>query len=468
MNERKPSFAALVPLIIFVLIYLAAGLIYQFSGADMAFYQFPIVAAILIGTIIAFAMTKGSIDSTFKIFAKGVGNIDILTMLMIYALAGAFSSVAAAMGGRDAVVNFGLSIVPPALLAAGIFVISAFFGTATGTSCGSISAIVPIAAAVAMKGNLSVPIVVGACCGGAMFGDNLSMISDTTIAATRSQGVEMRDKFRVNLLIALPAAVLTILLLIVFGRPDTVAEIGDLSYNVVKIVPYIVVLVLALVGLNVFLVLVLGLFTAGIIGLACGDLTVAGFAQNIWSGITGMDETFYLTVFMGGLAEIVQHNGGLEWLILKFRSIMKSKRSAELGISALVSVIDCATANNTVAIIVSGKISKDISREFKLDPRCTASLLDIFSCVLQGLIPYGAQLLIAASLTTAAGFIISPANIVPSMWYCFLLAVFGIVSIFVPFADRVCRKDPWNWEHDCPESKAVLIETSSAEELPEN
>lgn len=461
MNEKKPSFAALVPLIIFVLIYLVAGLIYQFSGADMAFYQFPIVAAILIGTIIAFAMTRGSIDNTFKVFAKGVGNIDILTMLMIYALAGAFSSVATAMGGRDAVVNFGLSIVPPSLLAAGIFIISAFFGTATGTSCGSISAIVPIAAAVALKGNLSVPLVVGACCGGAMFGDNLSMISDTTIAATRSQGVEMRDKFRVNLLIAIPASVITIILLIIFGRPETAAEIGDLSFNVVKIIPYLVVLVLALCGLNVFLVLVLGLFSAGIIGLIYGDLTIAAFAQSIWSGITGMDETFYLTVFMGGLAEIVQHNGGLEWLIQKVRGIMKSKRSAEVGISALVSVIDCATANNTVAIIVSGKISKDISREYNVDPRRTASLLDVFSCVFQGIIPYGAQLLIAASLTTAAGYTLSPANIVPSMWYCFLLAAFGILSIFVPFADGICRKDPWSWDHDCAESK---IEEASAEE----
>ena len=452
-GEKKLGGRALIPLIVFVLVYLAAGIYYQAQGADMAFYQFPIVAASLLGVILSFAITKGSIDSTFKIFARGVGNIDILTMLMIYVLAGAFSSTATAMGGRDAVVNFGLSIVPPQFLAAGIFVIAAFFGTATGTSCGTISAIVPIAAAVAIKGGLSVPIVVGACCGGAMFGDNLSMISDTTIAATRSQGVEMKDKFRVNFFMALPAAIVTLVLLIIFGRPEEAASLGDLSYNLVKILPYLVVLILALVGVNVFLSLVLGILSAGIVGLAFGDLTVATWAQAIWSGITGMDETFYLTVFMGGMAEIVKHNGGLEWLISKVSGIIKGQKSAQFGIAALVSLIDCASANNTVAIIVSGKIAKDVSTEYKVDPRRTASLLDLFSCVFQGIIPYGAQLLIAASLTSAAGFEISPAQIVPSMWYCLLLAVFGIASVFIPFADGVIKKDPWNWEHECAESK---------------
>ena len=452
-ENKKLGGKAFLPLIVFVLLYLIAGIVYEVLGTDMAFYQFPIVAAILIGTIIAFAMTKGSIDDNFKIFAKGVGNIDILTMLIIYALAGAFSAVATSMGGRDAVVNFGLSVVPPQFLAAGIFLISAFFGTATGTSCGTISAIVPIAAAVAMKGGLSVPVVVGACCGGAMFGDNLSMISDTTIAATRSQGVEMKDKFRVNFMVALPAAVITLILLLIFGRPEQAASLGDLSFNVLKIVPYLVVLILALVGVNVFLTLVIGIFAAGIIGWCTGDLTIATFAQSIWSGITSMDETFYLTVFMSGMVEIVVHNGGLEWLIKKVSGVIKSKKSAEIGVSALVSLIDCATANNTVAIIVSGKISKDISAQYKVDPRRTASLLDVFSCVFQGLIPYGAQLLIAASLTVATGYEISPVQIVPSVWYCFLLAVFGIASIFIPFADGTCKKDPWNWEHDCAESK---------------
>ena len=471
LNDKKGNGLALIPFLVFIVIYMGAGLFYQFQGAEMAFYQFPSVTAMFVAVLIAFCMGKGSIDEKFSVFAKGAANVDVLTMLIIYILAGAFASVAASMGGRDATVNLGLSLVPVQFLAAGIFLISAFMGTATGTSMGTVSAVIPIAVGVAEKGGLSLPVVIGACVGGAMFGDNLSMISDTTIAATRSQRCEMRDKFRVNFLIALPAAVLTVVLLLVVGRPDTVASLGDLSFSFIKVVPYLLVLVLALLGVNVFLDLTIGIFAAGIVGIATGSMSIAGFAQAVWSGFTGMNEVFFLTLLCGGMSEMIAKNGGITWIIEKLRGIMKGNKSAQIGIGAMVSLCDCATANNTVAIIVAGNMARDVSHEYKVDPRRTASLLDIFSCIFQGIIPYGAQLLTAAALANATvsntSLSLSPAQIVPNMWYCWFLAVFAIISIFVPFADGACRKDPWNWEYDVAESGVEAKKAAMAAQVEE-
>lgn len=452
-RNKRGSGLALLPFLVFIVIYLGAGLWLQAKGEEMAFYQFPSVTAMFIAVLAAFCMGKESIDEKFSVFARGAANENVLTMLMIYILAGAFSTVAKAMGGVDSTVNLGLSIVPVDLLAVGVFVISAFMGTATGTSMGTITAIVPIAVGVADKSGLSIPLLLGACVGGAMFGDNLSMISDTTIAATRTQGCEMRDKFRVNLLIALPAAVITAAVLLAAGRPETAAEMGDLSFSLLKVLPYVAVLALALAGVNVFLTLTIGIFGAGIIGIAAGDLTVFTLAQQIWNGFTGMSEIFFLALFCGGLSELIAHNGGIVWLLERLRRMMRGNKSAQVGIAAMVSLADCATANNTVAIIVSGGVARDVSREYRVDPRRTASLLDVFSCVFQGLLPYGAQLLTAATLTTTTfGIEMSPVEIVPYMWYCWILAAFGLLSIFVPYADGVCRKDPWNWTYDAPES----------------
>lgn len=466
--QKKGRGSALLPFLVFIVIYLGAGLYFQAKGVDMAFYQFPSVTAMFIAVLAAFCMGKGSLDEKFAVFAKGAGNVNVLTMLMIYILAGAFSGVAGAMGGREATVNLGLSVVPVQFLAAGVFLISAFMGTATGTSMGTIAAIVPIAVGVAEKGGLSVPLFLGACVGGAMFGDNLSMISDTTIAATRTQGCEMRDKFRVNFFIALPAAAVTFVLLLIFGRPERVMTLENLSFNVIKVLPYLLVLILALVGMNVFLVLTIGIFAAGAVGLATASITIPEFAQAVWNGFTGMNEVFFLSLFCGGMSEMIAHNGGITWLVEKLRGMMRGNKSAQVGIAALVSLADCATANNTVAIIVSGNVAKDMSREYKVDPRRTASLLDVFSCVFQGIIPYGAQLLSAAALTVATGINITTIEIIPNLWYCWILAAVGILSIFLPFADGVCRKDPWNWEYDVAESgveakKAVLqVEQASA------
>lgn len=454
-NQKKGNGLALIPLLLFVAIYLGAGLILQGQGVDMAFYQFPSPVALFFAIIVAFIMFKGTIDEKFSDFAKGAGEENILIMLIVYLLAGAFSTVAGAMGGVSSTVNLFLTFVPVQFLLAGMFVISAFLATATGTSMGTISALVPIVVGVAGTAGLQMPVALGACIGGAMFGDNLSVISDTTIAATRTQGCEMKDKFRVNGLIAAPAAIITVILLVIFAPSTGVADLGELSFEIIKVVPYILVLVLALVGLNVFLVLTIGIFSAGIIGLVGGELTVVSFAQNIYSGFTGMFEVFCLSLLMGGLSYMVTKNGGLDWLLAKIQTFVKGKTSAQFGIAALTAAADLATANNTVSIIIVGPIAKGIATEYKVDPRQTASILDITSCIVQGAIPYGAQILVAGSLAAAAGYTVSPVEIIPNLWYQGLLVVTMIVSFFVPYAGGCMKKDPWNWEHDCPESKVA-------------
>lgn len=386
-RHKKEGALSLLPFLIFIVIYLGAGIYFQIHGVEMAFYQFPSVTAMFIAVLSAFFMGDETLQVKFGIFSRGAGNENVMTMLMIYILAGAFSAVAAAMGGRDATVNLGISFVPAQCLTAGIFIISAFMGTATGTSMGTIAAIVPIAAGISVKSGISEALMVAACVGGAMFGDNLSMISDTTIAATRTQGCELKDKFKMNFRIALPAAVLTIFLLLVIGQPSAAADLQELDYSLLKVFPYIAVLGLALLGANVFLVLTAGIFLAGFIGMASAELTVITFAQNIWNGFMGMGEAFFLALFCGGISEMIAYYGGIEWLISKLRKMIKGNKSAQLGIAALVSLTDCATANNTVAIIISGGVAKDISNEYGIDSRRSASLLDIFSCVFRELFP---------------------------------------------------------------------------------
>ena len=452
-NQKKGNGLALIPLLIFIGIYLGAGIILQSKGTEMAFYQFPSPVALFIAIIIAFIMFKGSINEKFSDFAKGCGEENIIVMLAVYLFAGAFSTVAKAMGGVDATVNLGIKFIPAQFLIAGLFVIGAFLGVATGTSMGTIAALVPIACGVADKAGLNVPLALAAVIGGAMFGDNLSMISDTTIAATRTQGCEMKDKFRVNGLIATPAAIITIVLLVVFGRPENIVAIENIQFNIVKVIPYILVLALAVVGVNVFLTLSVGIFSAGIIGIFGGELTILTFAQNIYEGFSGMTEVFLLSLLMGGLSYMVTKNGGLEWLLAKIQTFIKGPKSAQIGIATLTAVADMATANNTVAIIIVGPIAKGIAHEYKVDPRRTASILDITSCIVQGAIPYGAQLLSAGSLAAVAGFIVSPIEIITLLWYQWILAVVLIISFVFPFADGLMKKDPWNWEHDMAESK---------------
>ena len=453
--KPKANGAALLPFIVFVLVYLATGIILNAMGVEMAFYQVAAPVCILPAIILAFIMFKGSIDDKFNDFVRGCGDENIIIMCLIYILAGAFATVSKASGGVDSVVNFALSLIPVQFITAGIFLISCFISISTGTSVGTISAVGPIAVGVATKGNLPLTLVLGALVGGAMFGDNLSVISDTTIAATRTQNVGMKDKFRANIKIAIPAAIITFIILLVVGKPEGEVVLDDLTYKFILIIPYLFVLISALAGMNVFLVLTSGIVLSGIIGIFTGGLTMMTFAQNIFAGFSGMFEIFLLSLLTGGLSYMVSSNGGIEWLVQKIRGFAKDVKSAEVSIALLTLLTDAATANNTVAIIIDGPVAKEISKDFKVDPRRSASFLDTFSCVMQGIIPYGAQILIAAGLTKELGALaVSPVQIIPFLWYQALLAVFAILSIFIRFADP---KDKWDFENDVPleENKAA-------------
>ncbi|EUC52275.1 MULTISPECIES: Na+/H+ antiporter NhaC family protein [Mogibacterium] len=454
LEERDASGVALLPLLLFIVIYLGAGMILQSKGVEMAFYRFPTVVAMTIAVIVAFLMYhKTGINENFTLFARGAGDENIMTMLMIYLLAGAFSSVAGAMGGVASTANLGLTIISPRFIVPGIFVIAAFLSTATGTSMGTIGAIVPIAYQMAKTADLNMAFVISAVMTGAMFGDNLSMISDTTIAATRTQGVDLKDKFRTNAWISLPSAVITIVLMIIFSKGGT--SVGQLDYSVIKVIPYVLVLGLALAGLNVFTVLLIGILSASVVGIGTGTIGLMDIAGKIWTGYQGMMEVFLLSMLVGGLAEMTKHYGGLKWLITKTSKLFKGPKSASVGIAALTAITDAAVANNTVAIIVNGEIAREISEKYRIDPRRTASFLDIFSCIMQGFIPYGAQFLMTASLTKNS---VNPTDMIPYNWYLIIIAAVSILSVVIPsYNKRVCKGE-WDWEHMMPDYAVAKLE----------
>ena len=454
LEERDASGVALLPLLLFIVIYLGAGMILQSKGVEMAFYRFPTVVAMTIAVIVAFLMYhKTGINENFTLFARGAGDENIMTMLMIYLLAGAFSSVAGAMGGVASTANLGLTIISPRFIVPGILVIAAFLSTATGTSMGTIGAIVPIAYQMAKTADLNMAFVISAVMTGAMFGDNLSMISDTTIAATRTQGVDLKDKFRTNAWISLPSAVITIVLMIIFSKGGT--SVGQLDYSVIKVIPYVLVLGLALAGLNVFTVLLIGILIASVVGIGTGTIGLMDIAGKIWTGYQGMMEVFLLSMLVGGLAEMTKHYGGLKWLITKTSKLFKGPKSASVGIAALTAITDAAVANNTVAIIVNGEIAREISEKYRIDPRRTASFLDIFSCIMQGFIPYGAQFLMTASLTKNS---VNPTDMIPYNWYLIIIAAVSILSVVIPsYNKRVCKGE-WDWEHMMPDYAVAKLE----------
>lgn len=448
-QEREASGLALIPLLFFIVIYLGVGIVLHSKGVEMAFYQFPSVVAMTIAVILAFLMYhKTGIDNNFKLFARGAGDENIMTMLMIFLLAGAFSSVAGAMGGVSSTANLGLAIIPPRFIVPGIFIIAAFLSTATGTSMGTVGAIVPIAYNMAKTADLNMSFVVAAVLTGAMFGDNLSMISDTTIAATRTQGVDLKDKFRTNAWISIPSALITLSLMVIFSKGGTAT--GNLDYNLIKVVPYVLVLGLALLGLNVFAVLIIGIISASAVGVGTGAIGLMEVAAKIWAGYQGMIEVFILSMFVGGLAELTKHYGGLKWIIDKTSKLLKGPKSASVGIAVLSALTDAATANNTVAIIVTGEIAKEISEKYKIDPRRTASFLDIFSCIMQGFIPYGAQFLLIASLTKN---VVNPTSMIPYNWYLIILGIMSLISVVFPSYNRIVCKGEWNWENMKPEKE---------------
>ncbi|WP_121020867.1 Na+/H+ antiporter NhaC family protein [Helicobacter vulpis] len=425
--HAQPSALGLVPFFVFIVTYLGTGIYLELVGVKMGFYQLPGPVAASVGVASAFLLFKSDLNQKFNDFLAGCGDKNIMTMCVIYLLAGAFAVVSKAMGGVDSTVNLGLTYIPVEYLAAGVFVIAAFISTAIGTSVGAIVALGPIAVGLAQQSGLSMPLILAALLGGAMFGDNLSIISDTTIASTRTQDVAMNDKFKINLYIALPASLLTVVLLLIFGRPESVVPLSVHDFQVLKTLPYLLVLILALLGLNVFLVLFVGVVLSGGIGLYYGNFTLLSFGKEIYNGFSNMQEIFLLSLLTGGIAFMVTREGGVAWVISKIEKLIVGPKSAKVGIAALVSVVDLAVANNTVAIVIVGEITKKISVKFGVDRRESAVILDIFSCIFQGLIPYGAQMLILLGFAKGSVDFLS---VLPLLWYQGLLGLLTLLYIF--------------------------------------
>lgn len=395
------------------------------------FYKMPITVAFVIASAWAIMTTRGEkLSSRIERFSKGAANPNITLMIWIYVLAGAFAQSAKAMGAIDATVNLTLWVVPDQLLMAGIFLAACFISLSIGTSVGTIVALTPVAIGIAERLAISTPLMVAIIVGGAFFGDNLSFISDTTIAATRTQGCKMRDKFRVNSLIVTPAAVIILIIYVIMGlQIEGGAEAGQVDW--VKVIPYLVVLVTAAAGVNVLLVLMLGIVLSGIIGLLTNSFGLFDWFGALGDGILGMGELIIIALLAGGMLEMIRHNGGINYIIHLLTRGVKTKRGAELSIAAMVCIANLCTANNTIAVLTIGPIAHDISTRFKLTPQKTASVLDTFSCFIQGLIPYGAQVLMAAGLAA-----ISPIEIVSYLYYPMCMGLFALGAILFRYPKK--------------------------------
>jgi len=410
---------------VFILVYLVTSLI----AGD--FYKVPITVAFMIASIYAVTVSGGiPLRKRINIYSQGAGTSQMMLMIWIFILAGAFAHTAKMMGAIDATVNLTLTLLPGSMLLAGLFLAACFISLSVGTSVGTIVALTPIAAGIAQQTGTSVPFMTAIVVGGAFFGDNLSFISDTTIVATSTQGCRLSDKFRANAFIVVPAAVVILTIYLIMGSnmhsPQNVGEV-----EILKVIPYLIVLLAAIVGMNVMAVLVVGLVLTGIIGMLMGAFDVYGWFGHMGQGIVGMGELIIITMMAGGLLELIKHNGGIDYLIERMTRHVKDKRGAELSIAALVSLVDLCTANNTVAIITVGSIAKQVGDRYGVDSRKAASILDTFSCMVQGLIPYGAQLLMAAGL---AG--LNPVSIVPYLYYPVAIGIAALLSILLRYPKR--------------------------------
>ncbi|TCM63294.1 putative methionine transporter (NhaC family) [Acinetobacter calcoaceticus] len=422
------SALALLPLLVFLILFLGSGIYHSLLGTEFAFYQMKAPVAALPAIILAVLIYRGPMNAAIETFLSGARHANLILMFMVFMLAGAFASVSTAIGSVEATVQFGLSIIPASFVLPMLFIISAFIATAMGTSMGTIAACAPIAFGFANATDITTAYAIGAVVGGAMFGDNLSMISDTTIAATRSLNVELRDKFRVNIWIALPASVVT-LLIYIFNSHDS-QVIAHQSYNFWLILPYLAVFFLAFSRLHVLAILTIGIVLSGLMGLYNQpDFGLLKLNNAIYTGFVGMFEVALLSMLLGGLSAIMQKEGGLEWLIQRIYRLtalfkVGRERAGEIGISFLVIFSNMFVANNTVAIILSGDMAREVAKQYGVNPKRAAALLDVFSCVVQGLIPYGAQLLLACSIAQ-----ISPVELIGNVYYCWVLAIFAIAAI---------------------------------------
>ena len=415
---------SLSPMLVFLVVYLVSSILAK------DFYKIPITAAFLVASIYALLISKGTTDEKIAAYSRGAGDKNVLLMIWIFVLAGAFASTAQEIGAVDATVNLTLKILPDKLLYAGIFLASCFISMSIGTSVGTIVALVPVAAGIAEQTGAGTAFMTAIVAGGAFFGDNLSFISDTTIAATRTQECAMKDKFRVNLAIAAPAA-LAVTAIYVFVGAGT--HLGDTAGAVewVKLIPYIMVIWLALAGMNVVSVLALGIGANAILGFCCGDFGWTGWLAALGSGIGGMGELIIVTMLAGGMLEVIRANGGIDFIVNGLTRKISGKRGAELCIAALVSLANICTANNTIAIITTGRLARDISIRYGVDPRKSASILDTFSCMVQGIIPYGAQMLMAAGL---AG--VSALSIIKYLYYPYALGLMALLAILLRFPKK--------------------------------
>lgn len=424
INSPKPRAIALLPILVFLVIFIGSGII---TGD---FYAMPAIVAFLIALCVAFVQNKSlKFDDKIRVIARGVGDDNIITMCLIFLLAGGFSGAVSAAGGVESTVNLGLSILPPSVAVVGLFVIGCFISVSMGTSMGTIAALAPIAVGISEKTGFSMAICIGAVACGAMFGDNLSMISDTTIAAVKTQGCEMKDKFKENFFIVLPAAIVTIIIFFVITKDGGNVDTAELEYSVVRVIPYLLVLVGALIGINVFVVLIGGIIFSLIVGVATDAIAPADMFTAVGGGVTGMYDITVISIVVACIVALMKEYGGIEFILKIFKLFIKGPRGAEVGIAGLALAVDCCTANNTVAIVMAGPIAKEISTEYGVNPRRSASLLDIFASVGQGLIPYGAQLLSAATLTG-----LTPFDIIPYMYYPIFMAISAL--FFIAFRKR--------------------------------
>lgn len=431
--SRHRGLLALSPLLVFLCVYLVSSIVAQ------DFYRIPISSAFLIASIYALAISKGkTLEERIAVFSEGAGNRNVLLMIWIFVMAGAFASTAKEIGAIDATVNIAMRILPGKLLYAGLFLAACFISMSIGTSVGTIVALVPIAAGIAEELALGgaagftagTPFITAIIVGGSFFGDNLSFISDTTIAATRTQECSMTDKFKVNLRIVGPAAIIVAVIYVILGSSvSTVPQSGPIEWML--LIPYVLVIILALAGVNVVAVLAIGIAVNGVLGFARGSFAWSGFLEAIGNGISGMGDLIIVTLLAGGMLELIRVNGGLDYIVEAMTRRIRGKRGAEFSIAALVSLANLCTANNTIAIITVGRIARDISVRFGLDPRKSASILDTFSCLVQGLIPYGAQLLMAAGL---AG--ISSISIIGYLYYPVVMGLCAILAILLRLPRR--------------------------------
>ncbi len=429
---KKGNVWALLPIGIFVALYLGLGITFEYIlKIPMGFYKVPIVVIFLVSLLVACLQNRTvKFEEKLSLMGQGVGDKNIITMLLIFLLAGIFVGVVG-RNSAESVAYFVLSIVPPRFAVCVIFIVSCFVSTAMGTSVGTITLLTPIAAAISVTSGFSLPLCVGTVVGGAMFGDNLSFVSDTTIAACNGQGCAMKDKFRANFAIVLPAAIVTLGLILVLSLKADIQPLETKSYNLVQIIPYVLVLIGGIIGINVFVTLLMGIVTGCVIMLVTGAMNFPALLENMGGGVSGMFETAMVAVLVAALCALIREAGGFQSLLNGIRRVFRGKRGGQLGIGLLVGLMDIATANNTVAIVMANPIASEMAKEYGISPRKTASILDTFSCIFQGMLPYGAQLLVALSAVSTMGLQLSAFDIITHLFYPMLLLLSSLVFMFL-------------------------------------